>query len=140
MKKLEDSKLIKPIILGFGKFTQGFINDLFIQKKDLLNSFVHNGLKRLTNPFDKYIDKKFEDEIFLKNFIKGAKKTVVDMAEDLMTLKAPLFKINGEFNNKLIDDFVKNFRENENDEIYKAFLEQLKKSAEEMKKENKKKK
>ena len=79
-------------------------------------------------------------KFFLKNFIKGAKKTVVEMAEDLITLKAPLFKINGEFNDKLIDDFVKNFQENENDEIYKAFLEQLKKSAEEMKKENKKKK
>ena len=53
----------------------------------------HNGFKRLTNSFDKYIDNKFEDEIFLKNVIKGVKKTVVDMGEDLLNLKAPLFKL-----------------------------------------------
>ena len=31
-EKFKDSKLIKPV-LGFGKFTQGFFNDLFIKKK-----------------------------------------------------------------------------------------------------------
>lgn len=139
-EKYKNSKFIKPAVIGVSKFIKDVGNDLLIQKKDLLTSVYHNGYKRLAKPFDKWVDKKFSEQIFIKHFIKGAKKTVGDMAIDILKEKEPLFTINGEFNGKLLDDFIQKFEQNEKDEMYKAFVEQLKKTASKIKEENEKKK
>ena len=136
----KDSKNMKPVVLGFGKFIKSVGDEVIFKKEDLVKSLVHNGYKRLTDPFDKWIDKKLNKEDFLNHFVKGAKKTVENMATDIISTKKPLFKVNGEFNDKLIDDFVKDFGENEKNEIYKYFVDQLKKRSREIKEENNNKK
>ena len=136
----KNSKNFKPFVLGMGKFMKSVGDEVIFKKEDIVKSLVHNGYKRLNEPFDKWIDKKLNKEDFLNHFIKGAKKTVGNMATDLISTKKPLFKVNGEFNDKLIDDFINEFKENEEDEIYKYFVDQLKKNARTIKEEKNKNK
>ena len=138
-EKFKDRKFLKGLLLNLGKYTQDVGRDFIFQKKDLKTSLIHNGYKRMTNPFEKWIDKNLDDNIFVKHFAKATKKTIDDMACDLLATKAHLFKINGEFNNKLIDDFVHNFEKNYQDEAYKGFIEALKKEAKRMKENARKK-
>ena len=140
-EKIKNKKFLKSAVLGASKLAKGVGNDVLIKRKNLLTSVFHNGYKELTKPFDKWVDKKFNDQNFTKHFIKGAKETIENMAEDILMSKVPLFKVNGEFNEKLLDDFVQKFIDNQNDEMYNAFIEKLKKTSSEIKKKyNKNKK
>ena len=132
-EKFKNKKTIQSIVESFGKCAKGVGNDVFFKNKDLKTSLIHNGYKQLKNPFDKWIDKKFDDKIIQKHMIKGLKSTIDDMAENIVKSKAPLFKIDGKFNQKLIDDFINNLIDNEKDEIYKAFIESLKKASSKIK-------
>ena len=53
----------------------------------------------------------------------GAIKSVDNMIVNLLSEKSHIFQINGKFNEKLFDDFVKDFEKNEKDELYKAAVE-----------------
>ena len=139
-EKTKNSKILKPTVLGIGKALKGMGNDVIFKKKDLKTAFFHRTIKGLTNPYEKWIDKKFDDQIILKHYQKGVLKSLESMATDILTEKTPLLKINGELNGKLLDDFINKFDENINNEMYKAFVEELKKVGDKMKEEAKKKK
>ena len=51
---------------------------------------------------------------------------MVDMILDIIDQKEILFKINGEFNDKILNDLFENFKENEKKEIGEAIKEKLK--------------
>ena len=110
------------------------MRDILFQKKDFKTSLIHNGYKKMKNISDKWISQKYDKNFILKHLLMMQNKTIMDMTNNLLTSKAHLLKINGEFNNKLIDDFVHKQEENFKDECYKRFIESLKQMAEKMKK------
>ena len=99
-EKTKNSKILKPTVLGIGKALKGMGNDVIFKKKDLKTAFFHRTIKGLTNPYEKWIDKKFDDQIILKHYQKGVLKSLESMATDILTEKTPLFKINRELNGK----------------------------------------
>ena len=134
-KKIPNKKLTKEFIKGCGKVITGFGNDVLIKKEPILKAAVHNVYKTLSDPFEKWKDKKFEGQIFKRHLIDGAQKTVADMIINVAGGERGLLKPNGEFNGMLVDELLNNFQKNEKDEIIDAIKEKLKKIKKEQNKE-----
>ena len=65
----------------------------------------------------------FTDLVEYSNDVKFLPFSTLKTIVDDMVEKSHIFKINGKFNEKLFDDFVKDFEKNEKDELYKAAVE-----------------
>ena len=126
-EKIPNKKLTKEFIKGCGKALTGFGHDVLIKKEPIRKAITHNVYKALSDPFEKWKDKKFEDQIFKRHLIDGAQKTVADMIINVVGGERDLFKPNGELNGMLVDDLLNNFQKNEKDEILEAVKEKLKK-------------
>ena len=125
-KKFENKKLKQEVIKGIGKAVTGTGRDVLFKNESVLKAGVHNAYKSLIDPFEKWKKKKFEGKVFTKHLIDGAQETMVDMILDIIDQKEILFKINGEFNDKILNDLFENFKENEKKEIGEAIKEKLK--------------
>ena len=124
---IPNKKLTKELIKGIGKTITGFGHDVLFEKESIRKAITHNAYKALSDPFEKWKDKKFEGQIFKRHLIDGAQKTVADMIVDVVGGERGLVKPNGEFNGMLVDELLNNFQKNEKDEIFEALKEKLKK-------------
>ena len=124
---------IKESVSSLFDFVRGTGDDILFKGKDFQYALLHNEYKLLTDPFHKWVDNKLEGKILTKHLTNGAIKSVDNMIVNLLSEKSHIFKINGKFNEKLFDDFVKDFEKNEKDELYKAAVEKLKKIKNDMK-------
>ena len=124
---------IKESVSSLFNFVRGTGDDILFKGKDFKYALLHNEYKLLTDPFHKWVDNKLEGKILTKHLTNGAIKSVDNMIVNLLSEKSHIFKINGKFNEKLFDDFVKDFEKNEKDELYKAAVEKLKKIKNDMK-------
>ena len=120
-------KKYKDLILGLGKAITETGHDKFFKNKKLLSSDAHNVYKNLKDPINAWKDEKLKGKIFTKNLVDGGIKTVVDMAFELIDGKQVLIKSNGEFNNDVLNDLVKNFTKNEKEAFIKALEYKIKK-------------
>ena len=126
-KKFPKKCLKKDLILGLGKAITETGHDKFFKNKKLLSSAAHNVYKNLKDPINVWKDEKLKGKIFTKNLVDGGIKTVVDMAFELIDGKQVLIKPNGEFNNDVLNDLVKNFTKNEKEAFIKALEYKIKK-------------
>ena len=141
-KVFPKKKYTKEAIKGLTKSVFGTGKDVLFNKEKLLKAAWHNTYKNLINPFEEWKKEKFEGKIFRKHLLDGAQKTVVDKIFKLVDGKEVLIKPNGEFNNEVLNDLVKNFKENEKKEFMSAideYLEKNKKKKEEEEEKEKKK-
>ena len=135
-KVFPDKKYTKAAIKGLTKSVFGTGKDVLFNKEKLLKAAWHNTYKNLINPFEEWKEEKFKGKIFRKHLLDGAQKTVVDKIFSLVDGKEVLIKPNGEFNNEILNDLVKDFKANEKKELISAIDEYLKKDKK--KKEEKK--
>ena len=135
-RRFPDKKYTKAAIKGLTKSVFGTGKDVLFNKEKLLKAAWHNTYKNLINPFEEWKEEKFKGKIFRKHLLDGAQKTVVDKIFSLVDGKEVLIKPNGEFNNEILNDLVKDFKANEKKELISAIDEYLKKDKK--KKEEKK--
>ena len=135
-KKMGEKKTLKKqffegAIKTIGNFSKEVTKDV-LMNKDLLTSFKHNSYKSLAQPLQKWVNNKMKGE---NENINDIKKTVLDEAFktvdsfvlDLMDGEKQLFKVNGQFNNILIDDFFRDLGKNEQKGIEKLLKDKIKK-------------
>ena len=134
-KKMGEKKTLKKqffegAIKTIGNFSKEVTKDV-LMNKDLLTSFKHNSYKSLAQPLQKWVNNKMKGE---NENINDIKKTVLDEAFktvdsfvlDLMDGEKQLFKVNGQFNNILIDDFFRDLGKNEQKGIEKLLKDKIK--------------
>ena len=127
-KVIPDKKRRQEVVKGLVKSVFGTGKDVLFNKEKLFKAAAHNTYKNLINPFEEWKEEKFKGKIFKKHIFDGAQKTVVDMFFKIVDGKEVLIKPNGEFNNKILNDLVKNFKENEKKELMDALEEYKKKN------------
>ena len=130
-KKTLKKQFFEGAIKTIGNFSKEVTKDV-LMNKDLLTSFKHNSYKSLAQPLQKWVNNKMKGE---NENINDIKKTVLDEAFktvdsfvlDLMDGEKQLFKVNGQFNNILIDDFFRDLGKNEQKGIEKLLKDKIKK-------------
>ena len=125
-KFFPNKKLKQEFIKGLGKAITDTGKGVLFKKEKLLQAAAHNTYKNLIDPFEKWKSKKLDGKIFKKHLIDGAQKTIVDTIFEIVDEKKPLFKPNGEFNDKILNDFIGGLKENEKNELIKAIKERFK--------------
>lgn len=77
--------------------------------KNFEKALKHNSYKILTDPFKKWVNKKIGDKNdIVKTLLSKGVDTLDYFAKDLIDEKREFFNENGEFNNKLFEDFLRN--------------------------------
>ena len=129
-KKTLKKQFFEGAIKTIGNFSKEMTKDV-LMNKDLLTSVKHNSYKSLAQPLQKWVNNKMKGENkdindIKKTVLDGAFKTVDSFVLDLIDDKKKLFKVNGEFNNILIDDFFRDLGKNEQKGIEKLLKDKIK--------------
>ena len=136
-KKALSKKVIEGGINSISTFLKGFTNDM-INNKDYNISIKHNMYQAFKNPIKQWANEKLKTDKDKDEFnevqsviFNSLEKSIDSIVLDIIDNKKALFNQKGEFNIKLIEDFLAEMDKNKYDAnkkyFNKKFFEQLNK-------------